>query len=147
MSNGRKPHGAAAAGDAFERFEEDELAGEVTRLEPGAMLAEQPTNLIDEGPPMPFLVCESGKDTGKEYVVAVGENGIGRSIDNEVILTDISVSRKHLKVLRNEHGELAPLSVEVGDKIMFSKYGFDEIKVGGVEYLILPESSILAIIE
>ncbi len=106
MSNGRKPHGAAAAGDAFERFEEDELAGEVTRLEPGAMLAEQPTNLIDEGPPMPFLVCESGKDTGKEYVVAVGENGIGRSIDNEVILTDISVSRKHLKVLRNEHGEL-----------------------------------------
>ncbi len=48
---------------------------------------------------------------------------------------------------RNEDGELLPLSVMVGDRVMFSKYGFDEIKVGGVEYLILPESSILAIIE
>jgi chaperonin GroES len=44
-------------------------------------------------------------------------------------------------------GTLMPLSVKVGDKIMFSKYGFDEIKVAGVEYLILPESSILAILE
>ncbi len=48
---------------------------------------------------------------------------------------------------RNEDGELIQLSVKVGDRIMFSKYGFDEIKVAGVEYLILPESSILAVIE
>ncbi len=48
---------------------------------------------------------------------------------------------------RNEDGDLMPLSVTIGDRIMFSKYGFDEIKVAGVEYLILPESSILAIIE
>jgi tetratricopeptide (TPR) repeat protein len=106
MSNGSKPHGAALAEDAFERFEEDEIAGEATRLEPDAVLAEQPTNLLDEEPANPFLVCESGKDVGKEYVIGIGENGIGRSIDNEVILTDISVSRKHLKVLRDEAGEL-----------------------------------------
>ena len=48
---------------------------------------------------------------------------------------------------RNDDGELVSLSVNVGDRVMFSKYGFDEIKVGGVEYLILPESSILAIIQ
>lgn len=48
---------------------------------------------------------------------------------------------------RGEDGALAPMSVQVGDRIMFSKYGFDEIKVAGVEYLILPESSILAVIE
>ena len=48
---------------------------------------------------------------------------------------------------RNDDGELIALSVNVGDRVMFSKYGFDEIKVGGVEYLILPESSILAIIQ
>jgi chaperonin GroES len=48
---------------------------------------------------------------------------------------------------RFENGELMPLSVAVGDTVMFSKYGFDEIKVDGIEYLILPESSILAIIE
>lgn len=47
---------------------------------------------------------------------------------------------------KNDEGKLIPLSVQVGDKIMFSKYGFDEIKVDGVEYYILPESSILAII-
>jgi len=106
MSTASKPHSAALAGDAFERFEDGELAGEVTRLEPSALLAEQPTSLLDEEPAKPFLLCESGKDIGKEYVVAVGENGIGRSIDNEVILTDISVSRKHLKVLRDAAGEL-----------------------------------------
>jgi tetratricopeptide (TPR) repeat protein len=106
MSTGSKPYGAALAEDAFERFEEDEIAGEATRLEADAVLAEQPTNLLDEEPASPFLVCESGKDVGKEYVIGVGENGIGRSIDNEVILTDISVSRKHLKVLRDEAGEL-----------------------------------------
>ena len=48
---------------------------------------------------------------------------------------------------RSDTGELIVLSVNVGDRVMFSKYGFDEIKVGGVEYLILPESSILAIIQ
>jgi len=48
---------------------------------------------------------------------------------------------------RGDDNELIPPTVKVGDRVMFSKYGFDEIKVGGVEYLILPESSILAIIE
>ena len=46
-----------------------------------------------------------------------------------------------------EDGRRVAMSVEVGDRVMFSKYGFDEIKVGGVDYLILPESSILAVIE
>ncbi len=48
---------------------------------------------------------------------------------------------------RSDTGELIALNVQVGDRVMFSKYGFDEIKVSGVEYLILPESSILAIIQ
>ncbi len=47
---------------------------------------------------------------------------------------------------RGDDNELVPMGVQVGDKVMFSKYGFDEIKVGGVEYYILPESSILAVI-
>jgi chaperonin GroES len=47
---------------------------------------------------------------------------------------------------KNEEGKAVPLSVNVGDKVMFSKYGFDEIKVDGVEYYILPESSILAVL-
>lgn len=47
---------------------------------------------------------------------------------------------------RGDDNDLVPMGVEVGDKVMFSKYGFDEIKVGGIEYYILPESSILAVI-
>ncbi len=47
---------------------------------------------------------------------------------------------------RGDDNDLVPMGVQVGDKVMFSKYGFDEIKVKGVEYYILPESSILAVI-
>ena len=39
-----------------------------------------------------------------------------------------------------------PLSVAVGDRVIFSKYGFDEVKVGGKEYFIVSEQSVLAII-
>ncbi|OGD67887.1 co-chaperone GroES [Candidatus Berkelbacteria bacterium RIFCSPHIGHO2_12_FULL_36_9] len=44
-------------------------------------------------------------------------------------------------------GRLTPLSVRKGDKVLFSKYGGDEIKVEGEELKILQESDILAIIE
>jgi chaperonin GroES len=37
-----------------------------------------------------------------------------------------------------------PLDLTAGDTIIFSKYGGTEIKVGGVEYLILRESDVLA---
>jgi chaperonin GroES len=47
---------------------------------------------------------------------------------------------------RAENGSLIAPSVKAGDKILFSKYGFDEIKVNGVEYYMLSESSILAIL-
>lgn len=48
---------------------------------------------------------------------------------------------------RGEDGKLVPLSVKKGDRIIFSKYGPDEVKVGGKEYFIISESNILAIIE
>ena len=41
---------------------------------------------------------------------------------------------------------LIPMSVKVGDKIMFNKYGYDEIKVNGVEYFIVSEQNILGIL-
>jgi len=39
------------------------------------------------------------------------------------------------------------MSVKVGDNVMFKKYSPDEIKVDGVEYLIISESDILGILE
>lgn len=38
------------------------------------------------------------------------------------------------------------MEVKVGDQVMFSKYGFDEVKVNGKDYYVVSESSILAII-
>jgi chaperonin GroES len=48
------------------------------------------------------------------------------------------------KVLEN--GQKAPLSVKVGDKILFGKYSGTEIKIDGDEHLILREDDVLAII-
>ncbi|MFA5155011.1 MAG: co-chaperone GroES [Patescibacteria group bacterium] len=49
------------------------------------------------------------------------------------------------KVLDN--GQVAKMSVKVGDQVVFKKYSPDEVKVDGVEYLVLNESDIIAIIE
>jgi chaperonin GroES len=47
---------------------------------------------------------------------------------------------------KSDSGTTLPMSVKVGDKVMFSKYGFDEVKVAGVEYYLISESNILAIL-
>jgi chaperonin GroES len=47
---------------------------------------------------------------------------------------------------RYENGKLVPVKVKVGDMVVFSKYGFDEVKDGADELYILKEDSILAII-
>jgi len=44
-------------------------------------------------------------------------------------------------------GKIVPLSVKVGDKVLFTKYGPNEIKVDNKEYLIAREEDILAIID
>jgi chaperonin GroES len=46
-----------------------------------------------------------------------------------------------------ESGQKAPLTVKVGDKILFGKYSGTEIKIDGEEHLILREDDVLAIIE
>ena len=47
----------------------------------------------------------------------------------------------------DEHGKLIPMSVKKGDTVLFTKYGPNEIKVDGKEYLIAKEEDILAILE
>jgi len=44
-------------------------------------------------------------------------------------------------------GELVPLEVKVGDKVVVSKYSGTEVKYEGTEYIILKQSDILAIVE
>lgn len=46
----------------------------------------------------------------------------------------------------NEKGERVPMSVKVGDTVLFKKYGPDELEVDGKKYLVGEEADILAII-
>ncbi len=46
-----------------------------------------------------------------------------------------------------ENGQKVPLEVKVGDKVIYSKYAGNEIKIKGEECIILNERDILAIME
>ncbi len=45
-----------------------------------------------------------------------------------------------------ENGERAKLSVKTGDSVLYSKYGGNEVTIDGVDYTILEEDQIYAII-
>lgn len=46
---------------------------------------------------------------------------------------------------RADNGALIPVALTVGDKVLFSKYGYDEVKVNGTEYYLVREDNILAV--
>jgi chaperonin GroES len=47
----------------------------------------------------------------------------------------------------NDEGKKIALDVKAGDKVLFGKYSGTEIKIDGVEHLIMREDDILAILE
>jgi len=46
---------------------------------------------------------------------------------------------------KNDDGKTIPISYKVGERVMFSKYGYDEVKINGTEYYIVSENNILGI--
>ncbi len=46
-----------------------------------------------------------------------------------------------------ENGEVKPLDVKEGDRVLYGKYAGTEVKIGGEEYLIMREDDVLGIIE
>ncbi len=46
----------------------------------------------------------------------------------------------------DDKGNRVPLDVNIGDRVIFSKYGGTEIKHGGEEYLILSARDVLAVV-
>ncbi len=48
---------------------------------------------------------------------------------------------------RAEDGKIIPMSVKVGDKVLFGKWSGSEVKMNGEERLIIKESEILGVIE
>ena len=71
-----------------------------------------------------IIIPESGKEKPAEAeVIAVGE---GRRADD---------------------GKMVSMDVKKGDRVLFSKYSGNEIKIEGEEHLIMREDEILAIID
>ncbi len=77
-----EPPGAVASPD-------DDGAEEMTVDEPGKAVTEA------------RLMVIAGNDTGREFVLAPSGKplSVGRAMDNDIVLTDIAVSRKHLDVV------------------------------------------------
>jgi chaperonin GroES len=48
---------------------------------------------------------------------------------------------------RDETGKIIPIDLKVGDRVLFGKWSGTEVKVEGVEYLIMKESDIMGVIE
>ena len=47
----------------------------------------------------------------------------------------------------NDKGDRIELDVKVGDRVLFSKYGGTDVKLDGVDHLIMREDDILAVVE
>lgn len=86
----------------------------------------------------PFSAEEMGKTTS--FGIIIPET-VDKEKPEQGLVVAVGAGKK------TEDGKIVSLSVKVGDKVMFSKYGFDEIKVNGVEYYMVAESSILAILD
>ena len=48
---------------------------------------------------------------------------------------------------RDDHGKLIPIDVKAGDTILFGKWSGTEVKIDGVDYLIMKESDIMGVLD
>ncbi|MBS7540730.1 co-chaperone GroES [Ancylobacter lacus] len=48
---------------------------------------------------------------------------------------------------RDEAGKLVPLDVKAGDRVLFGKWSGTEVKIDGVDYLIMKESDLLGVLD
>jgi len=84
----------------------------------------KPIEEKEEKTPSGIIIPDTAKEKPSEgEVIAVGE---GRLLEN---------------------GQIAPLKVKVGDKVVYSKYAGNEFVVDGEDLIVLREDDILAIIE
>lgn len=47
----------------------------------------------------------------------------------------------------NDKGDLIPMQLKEGDRILFSKYGGTDVKLDGEDYLIMREDDVLGVVE
>ena len=78
----------------------------------------------DERPPGGIIIPDTAKEKPQQgEVIAVGPGG------------------------RDEKGQVQPLDVKAGDRVLFGKWSGSEVKIDGEELLIMKESDILGVLE
>lgn len=85
------------------------------------------------------ILLEAIQETTTPSGIVIPETAKEKPIEGRVI----AVGTGRL----TDEGKTIPMSVKVGDRVLFKKYGPDEVKVGDKEYLIAREEDILAVIE
>lgn len=71
--------------------------------------------------------------------IVIPDSATEKPIEGEVVAVG------HGKMLDN--GEIRPLDVKVGDKVLIGKYAGTEVTVEGTEYVVLREDDIMGVIE
>lgn len=82
--------------------------------------------------------------TGRDEKVSASGIIIPETVDKERPDTGLVIAVGAGK--RDDNGKLIPINVKVGQKVIFSKYGPDEIKISDKEYYVISEANILAVI-
>ena len=101
--------------------------------------------------------------TKKTNIIPIGDRVVVRPLGDEegtatssgIIIPDtVSKEKSEQGIVvavgegrTTDEGKIIPIKVKKGDRVLFSKYGPDEVVIDNEEYFVLSESSILAIIK
>ncbi len=81
------------------------------------------------------LIEQEAKTAGG---IIIPDTAVEKPMEGEVV----SVGTGHV----NDNGDLRPLDVQEGDRVIFSKWAGTEIQVNGEELMVMKESDIIGII-
>lgn len=84
------------------------------------------------------LVRRASNDEKTPGGIILPENAQEKPMEGEVI----AVGNGHI----NDNGDVRPLDVKTGDKIIFSKWAGTEVKIEGEDLMVMKESDIIGII-
>ena len=94
-------------------------------------------NLTPMGNRIVIKVTEAEKKTATGIIIP--DTVKEKPMEGEVIAVGLGV--------RDEQGKIIALDVKAGDRILFGKWSGTEVKLDGVDYLIMKESDIMGVIE
>lgn len=84
---------------------------------------------------MPF----AKEEVRKSGLIVADTSSHKKSVQGEVVAVGTGK--------RMDDGSIAPMSVKVGDKVVFAEYGAEDVEIDGEEYLMMSENKILGIIK